>query len=155
MSSLPLSVVDLRSPSNVLSLSEDGGYNEDIVRRHDAVVSIMLSQNYGMKRLKIAHILRLMPHGKFTLIIPPTDYTQPRPSIKPRNDLMHAFWHVILSSASLRQMNALEKIQYVEKEPNEIVILRERKDHFEYNVRVTTSCCLIDYIIHQYSIEES
>ena len=135
-SSLPSSEVESRSPSESPSPSDDSKYNEDIMRRHGNMSSIVSPQNHGMKRLKTAHILQLMPHDKFTLVTPHTDPKQPKPSIKPQNGLVHMFWPVILSSASSRRMDAHEKIQFVEKELSEGAISREGKDHSEYNIYI-------------------
>ena len=123
-----------RSPSLLPPPLEEGD-DRGTVGRHDGVALIRSSTNHGMKRLKNAQILRLMQHDELTLVIPPTDYKQPKSSIQPRKNLMHEFCRVILS-ASARKMNTEEKEEYMLNELSLRSILRDRKEHHEYNVRI-------------------
>ena len=95
------------------------------------------SQNQGMHRVKIPSMLRMRVNDVFTLVVPPTDNTQPTAAIPPRLAMLSNFGRIIVSAAP-SNLNKSQRDSYVSVEFNKRTFSQEGMNHIEFNVRVAS-----------------
>ena len=97
----------------------------------------VLPHNHGVRWLWIAEVLRLMDSNQCTLVVPPSDYKQPKDTRVPSNVVRDGIRRMIRATA-WSDYSASEKDAFVGAVFGGDGILREGKQYHELNVRVMT-----------------
>ena len=143
-SSATLSTVSTRSMSGSLPTPTMLSLTSTVDASADALPNKLLdasegfvavsSQNHGVRRLRIGEVLRLMENDELIIVIPPSDYKQPKDARAPRNAVREGIRRIVRRTAP--PITPAGKDEFVDAVFRRHAILRDGKSFHEFSARV-------------------